>query len=552
MSPDGEPLNGRYRVLSQIGTGGQASVWLAEDTLLQRRVALKELVPRMAGISLQESRARALIEARALARVRHRCIVRVHDIFFVGRDPWIVMEYIGGKSLADIAASQRRTEREIAAIGLSVLQGLQAVHAARIVHRDVKPANILVDQQGAIFLVDFGIAKITEDTASRQDGAITGSGRILGTPEYLAPEQLRGYPATSASDLWSLGMTLYYALEGHTPFVRASGQPAQDLRAAILYEDPPPPATYGPLATLLLRLLAKDPAKRPGADEVGQALESIMTGLSRNAQPTGPVDWPPPNPSPAPSKTRPYTATLLLNDSGRSRHGIADAVWDVNQSGTDSGVAPLLAKPSREVAEILTDCSPEVAAQLITGIAASRASKAGDILQMFSVPRSGKVLDDMPPARQRGGRRGPARTPAAGSRPEPSGHPDGRRGADGADGVAGRDRRATRRHAAATAGGRRTQRSQAQDRGQDTQSPNTGAAQPPAAVIHPGVPRDRQALLVNRPLGEAEDLDGFLAHFYLADLAGDGHRELFGDVHVAGDLVVRELAGAELAQRVRG
>jgi eukaryotic-like serine/threonine-protein kinase len=275
------------------------------------------------------------------------------------------------------------------------------VHAARIVHRDVKPANILVDQEGAIFLVDFGIAKITEDTATGQEGSITGSGRILGTPEYLSPEQLRGYPATSASDLWSLGMTLYYAMEGHTPFARASGQPSQDLRSAILYEDPPPPTSQGPLATLVLRLLAKDPAKRPGADEVAQVLASIMNGQSWNGQRTGP-DWSHATPSPSPAKTRPYTATRLLGDSERARHRVADAVWDVNLSGADSGVARLLAKPSHEVARILADCSPEVAAELLTGIAASRTSKAADILQMFSVPRSGKVLDYMPPAASAG------------------------------------------------------------------------------------------------------------------------------------------------------
>ena len=405
MSPEGRLLHDRYRVLSQIGSGGQASVWLAEDKLLERRVALKELVPHAENIGLEESRARALIEARALARVRHRCIVRVHDIFFMDLDPWIVMEYICGQSLADIVSEGPLTERDVAAVGLSVLQGLQAVHAARILHRDVKPANILVDQEGSVFLVDFGIAKIAEDAADspRRDKPLTGTGRVIGTLEYLAPEQLYGHPASPASDLWSLGMTLYYAMEGHTPFTRASGRPAQELRSAILYEDPPPPASRGVLATLVLRLLAKDPAKRPSADEVSEVLESIVIGQGhqgqgRQGQRTG-AERRPASASSDPGSTRPYTeATRPLADAERARHGLADAVRDVNLSGADSGMARLLAKPHGDAAQILADCSPEVAAELMAGMAASHASKAGDILQMLSVTRSGKVLDHMPSA----------------------------------------------------------------------------------------------------------------------------------------------------------
>ncbi|HXL88557.1 MAG TPA: protein kinase [Streptosporangiaceae bacterium] len=403
MNPEGRLLHNRYRVLAQIGSGGQASVWLAEDLLLERRVALKELVPHAESISAEESRTRALIEARALARVRHRCIVRVHDIFFVDTDPWIVMEYIPGRSLADIVAEGRPTEREIGAIGLSVVHGLQAVHNARIVHRDVKPLNILVDQDGAIFLVDFGIAKIAEDITSA-DGSITGRGRVIGTPEYLAPEQFHGHPATPASDLWSLGVTLYYAMEGHTPFTRASAQPAQDLRSAILYENPPPPASQGPLATLVLRMLAKDPARRPNAGEVARLLESILAGQRENGRQSGAGSGSE-RPVPARGNTLTFThafshteAMRPLEHAERARHVIAYAVRDVNLSGTDSGVARLLAKPDEEAAHILASCSPEVAAELITGMAASRVSKAGDILQMLSVTRSGKVLDYMPSA----------------------------------------------------------------------------------------------------------------------------------------------------------
>jgi hypothetical protein len=321
----------------------------------------------------------------------------VHDIFFVGVDPWIVMEYIRGRSLADIVTSEHLTEREIAAVGLAVLDGLQAVHAARIVHRDVKPTNVLVDQDGAIFLVDFGIAKFAEDAAAGGhgwDGSLTGRGRVLGTPEYLAPEQFHGHPATAASDLWSLGVTLYYAMQGHTPFTRASGRPAQDLRSAILYDDPPPPAGRGALTALVLRLLAKDPVKRPSAAETARVLEAIVTGRTGNGRRPG-TDAPPPAPSTR-GQAGDGPTRAMLDDAERTRHGIANALREVNVSGGDSGVARLLAKSNDEAAHILASCSPEVTAELIAGIAASHASQAGDILQMLSLTRSGKVLDYMP------------------------------------------------------------------------------------------------------------------------------------------------------------
>jgi eukaryotic-like serine/threonine-protein kinase len=275
------------------------------------------------------------------------------------------------------------------------------VHAARVLHRDVKPANILVDQEGGIFLVDFGIAKIHEDAAAgrQRDMSITGRGRVIGTPEYLAPEQIYGHPATPASDLWSLGVTLYYAIEGHTPFARASGQPAMDLRSAILYEDPPPPASRGSLTALIRRLLAKDPDRRPDLSEVYRVLESIMTDRSQNRRPSATAAFPEPGPIMVRTDAMAFTEAMRpLDYAERARHGIADAVRDVNPSGGDSGVARLLAKPDNEAAHILNNCSPEVAAELVTGMAASRVSKAGNILQMLSVSRSGKVIDHMPPA----------------------------------------------------------------------------------------------------------------------------------------------------------
>jgi tRNA A-37 threonylcarbamoyl transferase component Bud32 len=412
---EGQLLHDRYRLISRIGTGGQASVWQAEDIVLERRIALKELVPHRATIGVEETRERALIEARALARVRHRCIVRVHDIFFWGEGPWIVMEYIRGRNLADVIHQERPGDRAIAALGLSVLEGLRAVHAAGIVHRDIKPTNILIDQDGAVFLVDFGIAKIIEQAPpSHFSDGLTGLGRVLGTPEYISPEQIKGESATPASDLWSLGVTLYFALEGRTPFARRSASPVQAIQDAILYDDPLPPSRQGRLARLVLELLHKDPQHRPRAEAVMGVLESILTdrqsgGTGRTGSTTdhrtGTTDqannapWPQDPVTIKTAGTLIYTKTMQpqpIDEAELTRRGIADAARAVNPAGADSGVARLLDMPNRKAADILNECSIQVAAQLVADIAAAHPQKAGELLPMLTPTRSGKILDNVP------------------------------------------------------------------------------------------------------------------------------------------------------------
>lgn len=213
--PEPRVVNGRYRLAYKLGDGGMGSVWLADDTLLDRSVALKELIQRGAPNNLEERRMRALQEARAMARVRHPAIVPIHDVFFIDDDPWIVMEYIKGQSLHDIIRERTLDERTIAKIGLQVLRGLMAVHRAGVVHRDVKPMNILVADD-SVFLVDFGIARITGDAS------LTGQS-IVGTPDFLAPERFKaGYKVGPPADIWALGVTFFYALEGYSPFWRDS------------------------------------------------------------------------------------------------------------------------------------------------------------------------------------------------------------------------------------------------------------------------------------------------------------------------------------------
>jgi serine/threonine protein kinase len=263
-------LNSRYRLVSRLRDSGSGSVWLAEDLLLERPVALKELVPHRGIPGTYTERRRAMREARALARIRHPAVAGVHDVFLADEDPWMVMEFVSGRPLsAVIAPDSPLDERAVAAIGLQAARGLAAVHRAGVVHRDLKPENILVTGNNSVVLVDFGIARITaseEPLAGRRD-------TFLGTPEHVAPERFRGSDDGPAVDLWSLGVALYHALEGRSPFRRDDSDATIQ---AIIHEAPPVPARQGRLSEVVLRLLDKNPAGRPASSEVADELHSIL------------------------------------------------------------------------------------------------------------------------------------------------------------------------------------------------------------------------------------------------------------------------------------
>lgn len=267
---EGQVLHDRYRLVYKLGSGGMGSVWLAEDQLLERSVALKMLIPYI-GVSSQEQRTRALLEARAMARVRHAAIVPIHDVVFSEDDPWIVMEFISGRSLYDISHNHPIDERTIAKIMLPVARGLSAVHRAGVIHRDIKPSNILVtDDDSSVYLVDFGIAKIAGHEP------LTGQRTVLGTLEFLAPERISGDRAGPASDLWSLGATIFHAMEGHPPFARHEDRSMEATLMAILVDDPPALTKKGKLAEVVLQLLRKDPALRPDEADVAIVLQEIL------------------------------------------------------------------------------------------------------------------------------------------------------------------------------------------------------------------------------------------------------------------------------------
>ncbi|MFE7073330.1 serine/threonine-protein kinase [Streptomyces sp. NPDC057620] len=272
MSDDGGRLvGGRYRLTERIGSGGMGTVWRATDELVGRDVAVKE--PRLPGDPRDAAHQRAYHrlqrEARAAARVEHPGAVAIHDVVVEDGLPWIVMELIRGESLHEVLQRGALAPTESARIGLSVVGALKAAHAKGIVHRDVKPANVLLGQHGRVVLTDFGIAHI------QGEESLTMSGEFVGSLEFIAPERMSGRGAGPAADMWSLGVCLYAAVEGWSPFRRTT---LESTLAAILSAEPPEPEHAGPLGPLIVRLLAKDPDQRPDADEVAASLEAVAEG----------------------------------------------------------------------------------------------------------------------------------------------------------------------------------------------------------------------------------------------------------------------------------
>ncbi|KFG74164.1 serine/threonine-protein kinase [Streptomyces mutabilis] len=268
----GRLVAGRYRLGDAIGSGGMGRVWRAHDEVLHRVVAIKELT---AALYVSESDQAILLartrgEARAAARINHSAVVTVHDVLEHDGRPWIVMELVEGRSLADAVKEQERVEpREAARIGLWVLRALRAAHTAGVLHRDVKPGNVLLADDGRVLLTDFGIAQIEGDST------ITRTGEVVGSVDYLAPERVRGHDPGPASDLWALGATLYTAVEGRSPFRRTS--PLTTMQA-VVEEEAGEPRYAGPLAPVIDALLRKDPATRPDVTEAEQMLAEAAEG----------------------------------------------------------------------------------------------------------------------------------------------------------------------------------------------------------------------------------------------------------------------------------
>ncbi|GII76875.1 hypothetical protein Sru01_18570 [Sphaerisporangium rufum] len=272
----GRRVADRYQLLEPIGRGGMGIVWRAHDELLDRPVAVKEV--RYPGDpqddEVAELNQRTLREARAAGRLTHPNVVVVHDVIEEDGRPWIVMQLVDSRSLGQVLRDDGPLPvRMVADIGLQVLEALRSAHAAGVLHRDVKPENVLLTEDGRVVLTDFGIARMETDTTMTRTG-------LVGTPAFIAPERLRGSAAQRESDLWSLGSTLYAAVEGRPPHDKGM---AMATMHAVLTDAPEPPKRAGRLAPVLLGLLEKDPDRRLGADQAERMLRAVAQERSTAA-----------------------------------------------------------------------------------------------------------------------------------------------------------------------------------------------------------------------------------------------------------------------------
>ncbi|MFH8419482.1 ABC transporter substrate-binding protein [Streptomyces sp. NPDC018038] len=273
-----ELIAGRYQLVELIGQGGMGRVWRGLDQqLFGREVAVKEILfpPGMSDDDRAALLRRFTGEARAAVTLSHPGVITVHDVVEHRGAPVIVMELVRGRSLAAAIRSEGRLPvRRVAEIGAAVLDALAEAHTARIVHRDIKPDNVLLAKDRVV-LTDFGIAHLADATTK-----LSHSGMVIGTPQYMPPEQLDGKRPTAANDLWALGATLYHAVEGHPPF-EAEGLHA--LAVAVFTRPHRPPVHAGPLAPVLDALLTKDPAERVGAAEAAEMLGAVLAGAAPGA-----------------------------------------------------------------------------------------------------------------------------------------------------------------------------------------------------------------------------------------------------------------------------
>lgn len=298
VSDLGRLVADRYRLVERIGRGGMGTVWRAEDELLGRYVAVKKLhvPPYLEDDEVRRLYERTRREARSAARVAHPHVIVVHDVVDDEGLPCIVMEYIPSVTLGDVLKEGVLPPDEAARIGCVVAGALSAAHGAGVLHRDVKPANVLLGNDGRIVLTDFGIA-LESGTPS-----LTRTGELVGSIDYLAPERLGGSAeAGFASDLWSLGAMLYQAVEGRPPFRRDTPIETAYAIAAHPYE---PLTIAGELASVIEGLLVKEPGQRMGMDEAQRRLaDAAGTHTARLDRPPRPAhDAPPPPPPPAPSR----------------------------------------------------------------------------------------------------------------------------------------------------------------------------------------------------------------------------------------------------------
>lgn len=278
----GRLIAGRYRLQGPIGRGAMGIVWRGRDELLARDVAAKEvqITSQASPADAEAIYQRTLREARTAARLKHPGVVTVFDVVEEGGSPWIIMELVEARSLDQVITEDGPLPPlEAAELGTGLVSALAAAHSAGVLHRDVKPSNVLVTGDGKAVLTDFGIAMFAEDPS------LTQAGMVVGTPGFTAPERVRGDSATPAADLWSLGATLYAAVEGRGPFHRHGGSAA--ITAGVATESAPRAPSAGPLGPVIDALLSRDPTDRPDAATTERLLTDAATAARTGARPLG-------------------------------------------------------------------------------------------------------------------------------------------------------------------------------------------------------------------------------------------------------------------------
>jgi serine/threonine protein kinase len=407
----------RYLLERPIGKGGMGVVWLARDRLLDREVAVKELsFPATLSEHERDSlRASVLREARAAARLIHPGVITVYDVLGEQGRTFIVMELITAPTLAEIVARWGPLPPErVARIGLQVAYALDAAHRAGIVHRDVRPANVMVAADGAAWLADLGVACL------QGDPKLTASGLVVGSPIYMAPEQARGGDSGPEVDLWALGATMYYAVEGRAPFVRAS---SLATTVAVVSGPPQPLRRAEALAPIIMSLLAEDPAARPALRQVRIRLARIAAAgqepvAARAAVPVAPPDLFTPTPTrelPAEEATHGTSEQTGVPASPASRAG-----WDVQKKARPWQVA--LAMLGAAVAVVLlavltgqlvgSDTSAERGATPTHATSPPMTSPAVSTVPQTTAPRAGASGTTSPPQHP------PESQPATGAAPK--------------------------------------------------------------------------------------------------------------------------------------